>query len=41
MDPQIDPEMNPTRLIFRGSLPKKALKGPFKVDIDKFFQIDI
>ena len=41
MDPQIDPEMNPTRLIFRGSLPKKALKGPFKVNIDQVFYLDL
>ena len=36
MDPQMNPEMDPVRLIFGDPCQKKALKGPFKAHIDIF-----
>ena len=37
MDPQMDPKMDPARQILEDPSPKKAIQGPFKVYIGKFF----
>ena len=41
MDPQIDPKIDPTRLILEDPCRLKALQGPSKVQIDQFFSIDL
>ena len=41
MDPQMDPKMDPARLILEDPCRLKALQGPSKVQIDKFFFIDL
>ena len=37
MDPKIDPEMDPARLILGDPWKEKALQGPSKVQIDQLF----
>ena len=41
MDPQMDPKMDPARLILEDPCRLKALQGPSKVQIDQFFFIDL
>ena len=40
MDPQLDPKIDPARLILGDPCRLKALQGPSKVQIDQFFFID-
>ena len=40
-DPHTDPEMDPARQISGDAGQIKALQGPFKVHMDKFFYIDL
>ena len=41
MDPQMDPQIYPARLILEDPCQSKALKGPSKVQIDQFLFIDL
>ena len=41
MDPQMDPKIDPARLILEDPCRLKALQGPSKVQIDQFFFIDL
>ena len=40
-DPQMDPKIDPARLILGNPCQLKALQGPSKVQIDHFFFIDL
>ena len=37
MDPQMDPKIDPVRLILENPCQLKALQGPSKFQIDQFF----
>ena len=41
MNPQMDPKMDPPRLILEDHCRLKALPGPSRVQIDQFFFIDL
>ena len=41
MDPKMDPKMDPARQISGDPWQKRALQGPFRVQSDQFFQIDL
>ena len=41
MDPQMDPKIDPARLILEDPCRLKALQGPSKVQIDQFHFIDL
>ena len=37
MDPQMDPKIDPARLVLKDPYGLKALQGPSKVQTDQFF----
>ena len=41
MNPQMEPKMDPVRMILGDRCSEKALRGPYKVHIADFLKIDL